>query len=103
MSQTLPFDWGTWALGDLPELLLRAMDVVGPNADVHAAMVQPPDGAGALATVTLRVADSGEAERLRGEVEGCEFVSTFDRTDGPGWSCRVAGLRLAVTAEEVTR
>lgn len=102
MSQTLPFDWGTWVLGDLPELLLRAMDVVGPNADVLRAAVEPPDGAGALATVTLRVGDKGEADRLRDQVEGCEFVSIFDQTERPGWSCRVAGLRLVVSTEGVS-
>ena len=102
MSQTLPFDWGTWVLGDLPELLLRAMDVVGPSADVVSALVQPPDGTGALPTVTLGVGDTGEVERLRREVQECEFVSTFDPATKPGWSCRVAGLRLVVSTEEVS-
>lgn len=99
---TLSFDWGTWALGDLPELLSRVMDVLGASASVTAAHVLPPLDAQPLPEVHLEVADPEEAARLRGEVSSCEFISHFEPDyGGAGWACLVAGLRLQVTVQEV--
>lgn len=100
--EALSFDWGTWMLGDLPELLTRAMDVLGASACVTAAHVVPPIDSQPLPEVLLEVADPEEAARLRGEVSRCEFISHFDPDYGDqDWACRVAGLRLQVTVKEV--
>jgi hypothetical protein len=88
-AQATPFDWGTWRLGDLPEVLSRAMDVLGASAAVVAARVEPPQGSQVLPAVHLEVADQEESARLRGEVGACEFVSCFDpdygATTGAAW------------------
>jgi hypothetical protein len=84
-------------LGDLPEVLSRVLDVLGASARVTSARVQPPQEAQVLPAVELEVGSTTEAARLRGEVEGCEFVSVFDPSQqGPCWSCLVAGVRLTV-------
>jgi hypothetical protein len=100
--QVLSFDWGMWVLGDLPELLSRAMDVLGASAAVTAAHVVPPDESQPLPEVHLEVTDREEAARLRGEADSSEFIAHFEPDyGGAGWACRVAGLRLQVTVQEV--
>ena len=97
----LSYDWGTWTLGDLPELLTRVMDVVGPASSVVTAHVMPPADAQPLPEVHLEVADSEQAAHLRGEVDMCEFIAHFEPDYGdPGWACRVAGVRLQVMVQE---
>lgn len=101
-SEVLSFDWGMWVLGDLPELLSRAMDVLGASASVAAAHVVPPDDSQPLPEVHLEVPDREEAARLRGQVGLCEFIAHFEPDyGGAAWACRVAGLRLQVTVQEV--
>lgn len=101
-SQVMRLDWGSWVLGDLPEVLVRTMEVVGPSAKVLAGRVYPPLEGRELPVVHLDAASEDEADAMRGSIEGCEFISHFDSSSRRHWVCLVAGLRIQVTVVEVT-
>lgn len=100
-GDSLSYDWGTWVLGDMPELLSRVMDVVGASAAITSAHVIPPGDEQPLPEVHLEVAHAEEAARLRGEVGVCEFIAHFEPDyGGEHWGCFVAGIRLQVSVKE---
>lgn len=90
-------DWGSWVLGDLPEVLSRVSDLVAPTSNVEQAEVRPPRVGEQRPIVRLVVADQQEARRMRDEVEAGEFYARFQpgMLDG-SWLCDVAGVELEV-------
>lgn len=92
--------WGGWRFGDLGVAVCRAVEVVGPAADVLSMSVSAEEPG--PAKVRLWVPDANEAARLRFETENCEYVaSSWEHADA-GWTAVVNGIRLqvAVTGEE---
>jgi hypothetical protein len=87
--------WGGWVFGDLAVAVCRAVEVLGPSADV--VTVAAGQSADRLPVVTLEVPDADEVARLRHEVASGEYVARF--VAGPkedGWVAVVNGIRLCV-------
>lgn len=93
----LDLDWGSWVLGDLPEVLGRVAELVAPTSKVELVEVAPPEGGSYLPIVRLMVDSEDEARRMRDEVKAGEFYASFNPSmlDG-SWSCLVAGIELHV-------
>ena len=90
-------EWGGWRLGDLAVAVCRAVEAVGPAADVVSLSVRQPDLG--PASVSLWVTDREEMQRLRYETESGEYVASGWRADDVGWRAVVNGVSLMVTAE----
>lgn len=88
--------WGGWAFGDLAVAVCRAVEVVGPAANVVSVSVRRPDAG--RAQVSLWVTDSDEMLRLRQEAQTGEYVASGWRVDDAGWHAVVNGISLKVSA-----
>lgn len=88
-------DWGEWAFGDLAAAVCRAVEVVGPNADVvQVAVRHTSDG---IASVALGVGDVEEVGRLKAEATSGEYDLIFLNEPLPwAWEAEVNGVRLLV-------
>lgn len=89
--------WGGWRFGDLAAAVCRAVEVVGPAADVVSLSVRQP--AAGAPQVSLWVSSAEEMRRLRDETEHGEYPTSGWRTDDIGWHAVVNGVSLMVTAE----
>lgn len=102
-SEILPVDWGNWALGDLPILLTRAASILGCSPVITSATVTPPTEVHLLPHVELVTTSNEELDRLRLEVEACEFEPEFAPESGDEWwSCLVAGLQITAETESAS-
>jgi hypothetical protein len=88
--------WGGWQFGDLAVAVCRAVEVVGPAADVVSVGVRQPESG--LAQVSLWVNGTEEMLRLRDETQSGEYVASAWRVDGVGWHAVVNGISLQVSA-----
>ena len=94
------WQWGAWVLGDLPDVLRRASDVLGHSSDVVRVVVEPPGTSDDFPTVTVLVPSERTVRRLRAEVADGGWLVWFSdaNTDGR-WTADVVGLHLVVTNE----
>jgi len=88
-------EWGEWAFGDLAAATCRAVEIVGPAANVlgHSAVRGSPGAP----RVLLLVPDVDEVARLREEAMSGEYAIAFvgqscDKT----WEADIHGIRLSV-------
>lgn len=88
--------WGGWAFGDLPVAVCRAVEVVGPAANVVSVSVGQPDTG--RPQVSLCVAGTDEMLRLRDEAQTGEYVASGWRVDDAGWYAVINGISLQVSA-----
>jgi len=88
--------WGGWAFGDLAVAVCRAVEVLGPAANVISVSVQQLDAG--RAQVSLCVAGTDEMLRLRDEAQTGEYVATGLRVEDAGWHAVVNGISLQVSA-----
>lgn len=87
--------WGGWAFGDLANAVCRAVEVVGPNADV--AGLAAHEGADGLVIVAIGVPSSEEVSRLQAEATSGEYDLVFLKRPLPwSWEAEVNGIRLIV-------
>jgi hypothetical protein len=87
--------WGGWRFGDIAFAVCRAVEVVGPAADVVAMSVKAGHTGPVL--VRLTVADADEVARLRFETENGEYVASSWRIDDTGWQAVVNGITLQLS------
>lgn len=93
-------EWGGWRFGDLAVAICRAVEVVGPAADVVWLSVRQP--ATGPVQVCLWVAGVEEVRRLREETEHGEYAAGAWWIDGIGWHTVVNGISLQVTTNTIT-
>lgn len=87
--------WGGWRFGDIAFAVCRAVEVVGPAADVVSMDVRAAETGPVL--VRLAAADADEVARLRFETENGEYVASSWVTDDNGWQAAVNGITLQVS------
>lgn len=87
--------WGGWRFGDIAFAVCRAVEVVGPAADVVAMDVRV--GTTGPVLVRLAAADADEVARLRFETAHGEYVASSWVTHDTGWQTVVNGITLQVS------
>src|SRR5688572_1701011 len=88
--------WGGWAFGDLAVAVCRAVEVVGPAANVISVSVGLPDTG--RSQVSLCVDGTDEMLRLRHEAQTGEYVPSDCGLDDASWHAVVHGISLQVSA-----
>ena len=92
-------DWNDWVFGDLSAAVCRAVEVVGPSADVVELSARSP--AVGPPRVVLLVPDVEEVARLRHEAGCQEYVARFrGEASDSTWEADVNGVRLVVGVTE---
>jgi hypothetical protein len=92
-------EWGGWVFGDLTAAGCRAVEVLGPSADVLTVTASRPGGG--LPRVLLVVPDALEVARLRREAESGEYpLRHIGNADDRGWEVEVNRVRLVVAVAE---
>lgn len=87
--------WEEWVFGDLAAAICRAVEVVGPNADVATVVAQA--GADGTVTVALGVPKTEEVARLQAEATAGEFEYMFLNRPTPwAWEAEINRIRLLV-------
>lgn len=87
--------WEGWTLGDLAAAVCRAVEVVGPNADV--AGIAAHEGADGLVAVALGVPQVEEVARLQAEATSGEYEYMFLSKPTPwAWEAEINRIRLLV-------
>ena len=88
--------WGDWALGDLPGVLARVADLLGPTAGVLRVVVEFPV-VWAVPTVEVHTATAGQVEDMWQRIYRCgERVELLERPGDGGWVAQVGGIELVV-------
>jgi hypothetical protein len=95
------WEWGSWVLGDLADIVRRACDVLGSATDVARVVVSPPSLPDGLPEVRVGVRNEFVLRSIRGHIaEGEYSASFFGRPTDGCWIAEVAGLRIYVGLTE---
>jgi hypothetical protein len=102
-GQAFDWEWGSWVLGDMSDLLRRALDVTGRTVEVARVTVEPPAAADELPKVTL-VLLHDHLFRVRARLAESEYPVRFlgSPTDH-GWCAEALGMQLQVQTEPEER
>ena len=88
-------NWEGWSFGDLAAAVCRAVEVVGPNANVSG--IAAHEGADGTVTVALGVPGPEEVARLQAEATSGEYEYMFLSRPTPwAWVAEINRVRLLV-------